>query len=348
MTFKDIEHKYLGNYSSFEAYLEAHRTYGFSMVLIDQFQITETISKGIKEPITPNTMFQAASISKSIFAVTLMKMHEMNMINLNQNLIEPIQALLDVPNTILRMTFYDLLSHTAGLNLHGFAGYLHDQSLPSVLQIIKGERPANSLGLQFVHHTKAFSYSGGGYMLAQHLIESMTQKTMDTWIESLIFSSLKMTRSQFSLHALPKEDYASAWNADDRPIEGGYLIHPELAAAGLWSTPTDLARFGIEMMKAIHGKSDWLSQKNAQLMVTPVLNDGSHYGLGFQLGDSHPTFWFGHGGDNTGYHANMRFDPTNGRGVIIMVNSEIGEEIPHKWVDWITQEWSKTKKESAS
>jgi CubicO group peptidase (beta-lactamase class C family) len=278
-------------------------------------------------------------MSKAVFAATVMKLAELKRLDIDENIAGEICDILSLanPDPDLHISLADLLNHTGGFNGHGFSGYLHTQDLPTQKQILLGERPANSLKLALIQPPKTtFSYSGGGYQLAQFILEKTTNKAYIDWAKELIFVPLKMQNSMFQWPRTSdvNKHIAQAWSGHDTPIEHGYVIYPEAAAAGLWTTPTDLAMFGIELLKAWHGNSSWLSAKSARRMTSPQNTFAPHYGLGFQLKTTQSGFLFGHGGDNIGFHGRMAFDPRTQRGIVVMVNSDIGDDIPNQLVQF--------------
>jgi CubicO group peptidase (beta-lactamase class C family) len=343
MKFKEIEKLMLKDKQKFNDFLEFNRTYGFSMVNIEDFKISETITFGLKQHISKDTLFQAASMSKSIFAATVMRLNELGMINIEKNLTPDISKIVSLEDheKVLSITYKDLLSHTAGFNIHGFSGYLHTQEIPTLLQILHGERPSNSLKLELIHLPRTtFSYSGGGFILAQYLLEQETNKSYLEWANELVFKPLKMKNSLLasSIDQIDKSRIAQAWSEHDTPIDNGFIFYPELAAAGLWSTPTDLALFGIEMMRALQGESHWMTKQSAELMITKPKDIKTEYGLGFMLKDQSNIF-FGHGGDNIGFHGGMLFYPLKGQGVVVMINSDIGDGIRDQIINTVSREY---------
>ena len=343
MKFKEIEQLMLKDKQKFNEFLELNRTYGFSMVNVEDFKISETITFGLKQPIGKDTLFQAASMSKSIFAATAMRLSELGMIHIEKNLVPQISKIVSLDNheKVLNITYKDLLSHTAGFNIHGFSGYLQTQQIPTLWQILHGQRPSNSLKLDLIHLPRTiFSYSGGGFMLAQYLLEQETKKSYLDWANELVFKPLNMKHSLLaaSLDQIDTSKTAQAWSEHDTPIENGFIFYPELAAAGLWSTPTDLALFGIEMMRALQGESHWMTQHSAEMMMTKPRGIKTEYGLGFMLKDQSNSC-FGHGGDNIGFHGGMLFYPLKGQGVVVMINSDIGCGIRDQIINTVSREY---------
>ena len=142
---------------------------------------------------------------------------------------------------------------------------------------------------------------------------------------------LVLFRMRHSTYAQPLPDNLirnAAFGISDHNLQlsGGFFVMPEQAAAGLWTTPTDLALFGIEIMKALRNESMWLSRSSAAVMTTP-LSDGYPYGVGLAITEYASGLNFGHGGSNYGYRCMMRFSPDDGSGIVVMLNSYIGAVI---------------------
>jgi len=261
-------------------------------------------------PVDNQTMFQAASISKAVFAVAVMRLHEQGRLDI------------DAPTGALRLhgwkvpvTLRQLLSHTAGANVHGFDGYPAGASLPTVEQILRGAPPANSpkVKLKRLPGT-CYDYSGGGFVLAQGIVTDTLGLDFHTLLRDLVLEPCGMRHSTFEQELPPGARFASGYRADYRRVEGHYMRMPELAAAGLWTTPADLVRLSLELQRALRGESALLRREALEMMLTPV--KGS-YGLGFELeGDI-----FGHSGSNVGYKSYWRMGRRSGA-VAFMVNAE--------------------------
>jgi len=219
------------------------------------------------------------------------------------------------------------LSHHAGLNIHGFYGYQHGQKIPTVEQILTGATPSNSLKLKLIHApgTK-WKYSGGGYVLAQKAVMDICKLDFCDLMSNLVLLSFRMTRSTFS-QPLQKDkigDIAFGYDSYNLQLPEGFNTYPELSAAGLWSTPSDLARFGIGIMKTLNGESTVVGEKTAEILTTKAY-ENSPYGIGFAVDQCKKGMTFGHNGSNVGYRSIMRFCPDDGSGFVVMQNSDIGE-----------------------
>jgi len=311
-----------------------------SITIIDNYQISGVYTQGVKnkesqEKVTADTLFQAASISKSVFAVAIMRLVEEGTLDLDADITEYLSdyELPTYDGQNHKITLRQILSHCAGLNIQGFYGYQKDQEIPTIEQILNGEPPANSVKLQLVENPETvFQYSSGGYVLAQKIMTDVCGREFADIMNDLVLLPISMTRSTYS-QPLPDDrlkEIAYGHSSGNRTLPGGYYIMPELSAAGLWTTPSDLALFGIEIMKAIKNKSSLLKNETAELMIKAAY-DNDEYGLGFELGSCGKGKTFGHSGANMGYLSVMQFCPVDGSGIVIMQNydgaQEVGREI---------------------
>ena len=307
---------------------------GVSFTIIRNYEIIANYTYGRrrrsrKEPVTANTLFQAASLSKPIFATAVMRLMEKGLLDLDTNINHYLKEY-HVPTFDGKehdITLRRILSHSAGLNIHGFPGYQHKQKLPTIQQIIEGKHPANTNELfLFKEPGQEFSYSGGGYILAQKLVCDLLEKDFEEIMQELVLQPFGMKNSTF-LQPLPKKmesDIAFGIDEYDLPIEKGYCIMPELSAAGLWSTPYDLATYGIEVMKAVKGDSKAIKKETVEMMINPV---NPVCGLGFFITEVSGRKCIGHRGANTGYHSGISFFPYEGNGVAVMVNAHRGDPL---------------------
>ena len=327
--------KFYDGITLMERMKECH-TSAVSIAIIQNFEIYELEAFGVKridskEKVTTDTLFQAGSISKPVFAAAVMILAERGALDIDRDIFEYLINF-NIPtydNHKHKITLRQILSHHAGFNLHGFAGYQQNQKIPTVEQILTGSFPSNHLKLKLMKAPETgFQYSGGGYVLAQKIVTDVCKRNFCDLIKDLVCSPLSMTHSTYS-QPLPDNrisDIAFGYNLHNLQLLGGYNIMPELSAAGLWSTPSDLGQFGIEIMKALKNESSFLEKKSAELMTKKVY-ENSPYGVGFAINQSKRKVTFGHGGSNLGYHSNMVFCPEDGTGIVVMLNSDIGKGI---------------------
>jgi CubicO group peptidase (beta-lactamase class C family) len=326
-----------------------------SIALIENLVVSEVYTHGVKrrgkaEEVTIDTLFQAASISKPVFAVAVMRLVESGKLDIDTEISEYLIGY-EVPtfdNQKHKITLRQILSHNAGLNLDGFDGYQHGQEVPTIEQILNGAFPSNHLKLKLIKKPETeYMYSGGGYVLAQKIVtdvckietkasnhneggstEPGNKCDFSDLMDELVLTPLNMTRSTF-LQPLPDDklnEIAFGYNPHSLEVPGGYDIMPELSAAGLWTTPSDLALLGIEMMKALKGESTFITKKSAKIMTTKAYPKSEH-GVGFVVEKSKKGKTFGHRGYNDGYISNMVFFPDDGSGIVAMINSNIGYDL---------------------
>ncbi len=285
------------------------------------------VEAGAPAAVTPRTLFQAASISKPVAALAALRLVEQGRLSLDEDVNARLVSW-KVPENELtkteKVTLRRLLSHTAGLTVHGFGGYPADAAVPAVVDLLDGKKPANSAAVRVdVVPGSVWRYSGGGYTVMQQLLADVTGKPFPALLEELVLGPLGMADSTYEqpLPAGRRAAAASGHRSDGALIPGRYHTYPEMAAAGLWTTPTDLARFLIEGQKALAGRSQLLTANTARAMTTAA--KGS-YGLGFSLQGRGEAATFGHGGSNEGFKCQMVAFIEGGRGAVVMTNGDKG------------------------
>lgn len=225
------------------------------------------------------------------------------------------------------VTPYMLTSHLSGLgDGFGFPGYLPSEPLPTTVQILNGEKPSN---VEFVFFERppmtAFKYSGGGVTVMQLALADALGKSFPEILDAEVLQAIGMMNSAFEQPLSPErnKNAARAHDGDGKAMEAKWHVYPELAAAGLWTTPTDLAKFAIEVQKSLQGKSNRvLSQAMIKEMVSPVgIGD---YGVGFALFKRGEGWYFGHGGSNWGFKCSLMAHKVKGYGLAIMTNADNG------------------------
>ena len=214
--------------------------------------------------------------------------------------------------------------------MSGYPGYPAGAALPSLPQILDGVPPAIPDAVRVMQPpASAYAYSGGGYVLAQLLMEDVTGRSLAELAQEFIFAPLGMANSTFAL-PLPQADHARAASAhgeNGAPIPGKWHSYPEVAAAGLWSTPSDLARLICEVLRSQRGESKRgesprvLSAAMTRQMLTPQVG---WVGLGFPILETNGQVRFEHPGWNEGYRCLMAGYPATGRGIVWMSNGEYG------------------------
>lgn len=287
------------------------------------------------------TLFQAASISKVLLAVAVLRLAEAGKINLDEDIRQYTDE--DFYKTFdgqkYRVTLRNLLSHTAGFNIGGFAGYLPTMEIPSIDQILRGEYPANNLPLFMQNRPAAeWAYSGGGYILAQKVVCDALDAEFESLMQKWVLLPLGMHESTFEqpLNIRTHANYACGYDVYDRKIAGGFSIMPELAAAGLWTTPKELARLEVELMRAMNGQSAFLSKESMTEMTSKTLH-GASTGLGLFFPDDNLEGYYEHSGGNLGYTSEMCFQLKAQKGFVAMLNSSISSNFLKEIEDMVSK-----------
>jgi CubicO group peptidase (beta-lactamase class C family) len=308
---------------------------GVSIAVVHRGRIDWTKGYGVREfekndRVDSTTLFQAASISKPVSAVVALRMVERGELMLDEDVNLRLKSWKLPENDFTRkqpVTLRRLLSHSAGLSMHGVPEFAADAELPTLVQILNGEKSASPEPVRTVLEPgTTHRYSGGGYIVLQVLLTDVTGRPFAPLARELVLKPAGMSSSTFE-QPLPLElrpRAAAGHLADGTPIGGSWHVLPEQAAGGLWTTPTDLASFMIEVWRSYHGISDTLlPQRLARIMLTRQIDD---FGLGFSL-PSEGVFRFQHGGGNVGYRCHMVLSVDIPEGVVIMTNGDSGERV---------------------
>jgi CubicO group peptidase (beta-lactamase class C family) len=323
-----------------------------SIAVIKDFTVVRAVAYGVADsetrtPATTRTMFQAGSISKTVAAMASLKAVQEKRFTLDQDV-----------NTILKswklpvgeftkdgpVTPRMLMSHVSGTgDGFGFPGYAPETPLPTLPQILDGIPPSNTRAVRLERAPMtAEEYSGGAVMVQQLALMDAVGKPFVQIAREWIFDPLAMTDSTFE-QPLPvsRHDQAAHAHAPTgaRPqTNEPWRVFPEQAAAGLWTTPTDLARFAIEVQLALRGRSSRvLSQAVAREMITPVGVGG--YGVGFALLRQGEGWYFMHNGSTFGFRASLYAHSTKGYGAAIMTNGAGGDALIPQVLRLIQQEY---------
>ena len=278
-------------------------------------------------PVTADTLFQAASISKPVTATVAMKLAQQKTIDLDID----VGAYLggwtlprDADGVGRLVTLRELLHHTAGVNVHGFAGYAPGAPIPTLDQILNGAPPANSEAFRIdTTPGTLWRYSGGGYVIIRKALEDATGTPFAELARRTVLAPAGMIHSTFAqpLPADLQKNAAWPYGADGQPLKEGAHVYPEMTPDGLWTTPTDLARFVVQVQQSLAGHG-LLDPAIAREMLAP--GGLADWGLGWGLGGAPDHLYFWHSGSNAGFKS-MLFAYGDGDGVVIMTNSDAGE-----------------------
>jgi CubicO group peptidase (beta-lactamase class C family) len=333
-----------------------YKVKGLSIAVIDNYKIVWAKGYGEadtieRRPVTVNTLFQPASIGKSLHAVGTMKLVEQGKIDPKRDINDYLKRWKFPYDSLSRrkeINLLQLLSHSAGLSVHGFDGYKWGEPLPNIIQILNGEPPSNSPAVRSEFEPgKKFQYSGGGYTISGMIVEDVSNMKYAAYMTKTVLAPLGMNHTCFygGLTADAKKNLATGYRFDGKPMGCKYHIYPEDACgASLWSTPTDFAKLIIELQLSLKGKSNKvLSQKTVQQLFTPYVSD--FYGLGFFLEKKGKETYFHHTGLNEGFISDYYGSLEGGHGVVIMANSDIAafEDITEEIINSVATvyEWER-------
>lgn len=320
--------------SNLIAAMKAYHVPVIGYAIIENGKIVEanTLSINPAIKVSRNSLFQAASISKTISAYGALKLVSSGKLNLDEP-INPKLKTWKIPESVYSInnpvTLRQLLDMTSGLSVSGFPGHAQGQPLPTPTEILEGKFPANTQPIRiFYTPGSRYFYSGGAFQVLQQLIEDVTQHSFQSWMQTEILKPLKMSHS-FYQYPLSNELHSFAvpgFLADGAMIKGGWNNYAIAGAGGLWSTPTDLAKFAVDVSNSYLGFHNKIISKDvAKQMLHRQKN--TDYGLGVVINGEGKNLNFRKAGHNLGYHNELLMFPEVGKGVVIMTNSENGEYV---------------------
>lgn len=315
---------------------------GLGVAVFENYQIVWTGSWGVKdieskEPIDNNTAFSTASIAKPITATLFSILEEEGLINLKDPVSKYLKRWKIPESEYLKdteITFEHLLSHTAGTSQHGFADFYEGDTIPTLTQSLKGELPNydSEIEIRWIPGTN-WGYSGGGYVMAQMAVEDSLGRTLADLADEYLFQPLGLKNTTLKQ---PNEDgfltnIAKVHNEDGEIVGTGIPITPQIAASGLWSTPSDMATFVIEMQNALRNKNNSVISnkvaKRATAIVTSKVLGG--WSLGWERRYGFGNYdWFSHGGANTGVGGHIYGTMTGGNGIAFFGNGANTNRLP--------------------
>jgi CubicO group peptidase (beta-lactamase class C family) len=313
-----------------------HQVPGVSVAVIDSGRIVWARGFGVKETgsadsVTAETLFQAASISKPVAATAMLRLVQEGRLSLDENVNSYLKSWQLPDNAFTaaeKVTLRRLASHSAGLTVHGFPGYHADSAVPTVVQVLDGARPANTAAVRAdTVPGSLWRYSGGGTTLMQLVLTDATGQPFAELMQQTVLAPAGMSQSTYE-QPLPEARAAEAARGHRRDgsiLPGRWHTYPEQAAAGLWTTPADLARWALAIDAARRGDAGAiLSQATATEMLT--IQKGT-VGLGPFIEGKGAELHFGHGGANEGFRATVIFFPGTGQGAAVMSNNDTGADL---------------------
>lgn len=319
---------------------------GVAIAVIQNGKVAWTQCVGLadmksKKPVTTETIFNVGSVSKLVSAWGLMQLTEKGLVALD----EPINPLLvrwKLPGSqydISKVTLRRILSHTAGLSVHGYGGSEQGTPLLSLEESLSGKTKRNGESVRLISEpgTK-WEYSGGGYTLAQLLLEEQTKEKFADYMKKNVFEPLGLNHTHYEWTEEMMAISATAYDSSGKPIKN--RIFTEQAAAGLQTTILDLAHFAmLSVTSDSRQLNKVLKATSLQLMEKPVLpfSDLGKSGLGYRFMNYEGFETIGHTGENEGWSAGVFMHLPTKSGIVILCNGSNGDRV---WYP-IYQSWIK-------
>jgi len=314
--------------------MEFYKVPGVSIAVVENGKIkwakgygyanTETGTK-----VDVNTLFQAGSISKPIAALSVLKLFENGSLELDKDVNYYLKGWQIPENTFTnteKVTLEKLLTHTAGMTVHGFPGYKQTDKFPEIIDVLNGKGNTEKIVVDTIPGS-IWRYSGGGYTVMEKVVEDVSGLTLDEYMSKNILIPVGMKNSTYK-QPITKEwqnNISAAYDGKGKLIEGLWNNYPEQAAAGLWTTASDLAMYCIEIQDIVQGKKDGiLTRKTVDRMLTKHKND---WGLGPSLQGPQDSLIFGHNGKNAGFTNDMQAYAYQGNAIIVMTNADNGGKL---------------------
>ncbi|GMN08656.1 hypothetical protein MTsPCn5_40480 [Croceitalea sp. MTPC5] len=324
-------------------YIIQNKIPGLSIAIVKNSELVYSKGFGVKnsttkEKVTNKTIFQAASLSKSLTGALILKNVEQQKIDLDT----PVNTYLKDwklesknKGSIYEPTVYQLLTHTGGTNIHGFRGYKSTKTPPELLSILNGEVFLEPKIVVKNKPNTEFDYSGGGYVVLQKALIDINNKGFTEQMNEEILQPCGMISSFYSVNLNESQlsQIAIGHKKNGAPLESDYFQYPQYAAGGLWSTPTELTKFLIAVQKSINSDNteNLLSKESAKrLLERPILENGEKptYGLGFGFkidSTTNEIISLRHSGANVGYSCFMEASRDGKYAYIIMSNRDFAK-----------------------
>ena len=328
--------------------LHKHNVAGVSFAVIRNYQLSyaQTVGFANSEQQTElwtDTIFQGASISKTITALIIMQMYEEKKLDIDTPINNYIQAW-KLPNNDwtkeCQVTARHLLCHFGGINVPTYRGYVKGDKIPTLLDVLEGKKPSNSSSVRVeMPVDEKFSYSTGAFAILQLLIEELCNKSFEAIAQERIFIPLQMHRTTF-LSPLPQNverNAAAGHRKDGLPVAGGYFIYPEQAGSSIWTNPIELAKLAVHLQTILRTREPGIiCVETLEEILTPY-REGS-FGLGYALyQDKGEGLYFGHTGNTEGFRSMFITHAQFGNGAFILVNSDNADPVMKEVINLIAQ-----------
>lgn len=324
--------------NTIEERMAKYQIKGLSIAVIHNYKIAWAKGYGWadeaeKKPVTTKTLFEPGSISKTLNAVGILKLVQDKKLDLNTDINSYLTSWkfpYDSLSKGKKITLTHILTHHAGLSVHGFPGHDIKGPIPSIYEILDGKKPSFTPAVrsEFEPDIK-FQYSGGGTSISQVILTDITKQAYDIWMYENVLKPIGMVNSTYAQPPSKEMQLlcASAYNRDGTAIQNKFHVYPEQAAAGLWMTPSDLANYIIDMQLAYKGNaSKLLNAEMVKLHLTPYKN--SEAAMGTFIQDLDGAMYFEHSAGNDGFCGEFIGSIEDGNGIVIFLNTENFKIIP--------------------
>ena len=340
--FKNIENNLIPIYSikgqpkkmSISDFLKRDNIPGLRIVFIDKGKMAWSADYGYadiekKTKVNLNTVFAGASLAKPVAAVTALNLVEKGKLDLDENINEKLVEWKVPENEFTKtqkVTLRRLLSHTSGLDRQLWSEYLEKDSIPTFEQMLTGEKPSIDSGLRFFNEPgKTRKYSNTGYLIVGELIADVSGESFADAVDHLVFKPAGMTNSTFrqSLPDQLRNRVATGYSGNLRPFP--YKIYPFGAAGAIWTTPDDLGKFVISLMKDYKTDSHIILSKERSKNIFNKGDDKDK--LAFSLWTYKNDIIFRHTGHSLGFTSFIFGSVDKDQAVIVMSNGENTEDL---------------------
>jgi len=328
--------------------IETNGVTGISFAVLRDFKLSYAQCAGFinnesQAPLWPDTLFQGASISKVVSAVLTMILVEKGKLDLDT----PVQKYLKswkLPENEwtaeIPVTIRHILSHFSGINVPTYRGFFKEDPIPTFKDILNGTGPCDAPAVIVEEPVdEQFIYSTGAFAVLQMVLEDVTNESYETLVQRELLQPLNMHRTCFS-QPLPEYlggNAAYGHRSDGAPVDGNWFIYPTQAGSGIWTTPTDLAKFALHLQKILRNdESELLQQQSLKEMLTPYRE--AFFGLGFALyNDKGPGRFFGHTGNTEGFRSMFIAHEYSGCGAFILANSDNADPVISEVINQIAR-----------
>ena len=331
---RDIPLNVGGKTVSLRERMAFHKIPGVSVALIRDFNVAWVArfgeaSKG--QPMTEDTLFQAGTMGNALVTSGALRAVQEKRIALDG------PAQYDIKNWRVPsfpggrpLTLRDLLENKSGLTYHKYYGYDAAKLVPTLLQVLNGEKPAITPAAKLAAAPgTTFNLAAENYVVLQKVAEERSGQSFDAVMREFVFDPLEMKRSTFALNPPDALRGDAAIGHDDNgdPIPGGWRAYPELAASGLWTTPREFAVYLADFLRSAAGRNDAkiLSPEWAKEMLKPVAtdSDGDEQCMGIGKNNYGGRTYLFRGGNAQGYYTIFNARPETGSGILIMANRNL-------------------------